>query len=538
MTSTSQPPEPAATPSPPTAAARRVRWWPALVILALALLVYAALWFIPHLSQQHFNLHVAQVVIGTSLLLVLWLLLFSRLRWQRRLLCLGVIVLSLAAVAALFRIRGVTGNLVPILEPRWARREFQQLSSSAGAKATLAARSDAALATAIPGAADFPQFLGPTRDTKLPGPRLATNWTVQPPALLWRQPVGAAWSGFAVAGSVAVTQEQRGEDECVVAYHLTTGRLLWSHTARTRYFTTLAGEGPRATPTLARGRVFTQGATGILSCLELETGQLRWSLNIFTNNQTRMPGWGQACSPLVLGDWVIVAPGGHHDRSLVAYRVDDGSFVWGAGKEGDTYSSPMPVTLGGVRQIVLFADRLVGHDAATGKPLWKHPWPGGHPHICMPVVASDSELIVSSGYGTGSARVRVERDAEGNWQAKQLWRSNRMKAKFTNLVLHRGFLYGLDDGIMACLDAANGEFKWKDGKYGHGQVLLVDELLLVMAEDGTVVLVDPSPDGLHELTRFTALHDKTWNPPALAGEYFLARNDKEAVCFRLPVRTP
>jgi len=113
-----------------------------------------------------------------------------------------------------------------------------------------------------------------------------------------------------------------------------------------------------------------------------------------------------------------------------------------------------------------------------------------------------------------------------------------MKAKFTNLVLHRGFLYGLDDGIMACLDAANGEFKWKDGKYGHGQVLLVDELLLVMAEDGTVVLVDPSPDGLHELTRFTALHDKTWNPPALAGEYFLARNDKEAVCFRLPVRTP
>ena len=153
----------------------------------------------------------------------------------------------------------------------------------------------------------------------------------------------------------------------------------------------------------------------------------------------------------------------------------------------------------------------------------------------MPLRVSATDWIVSSGYGTGSGRVSVSRDSSGKWTAKQVWRTNRMKAKFTNLVLHRNHVYGLDDGIMACLDAMTGDLKWKDGTYGHGQVLLVGELLLVMAESGDVVLLDPSPDGLRELTRFTALTGKTWNPPALAGEYLLVRNDKEAACFRLPV---
>jgi outer membrane protein assembly factor BamB len=320
-----------------------------------------------------------------------------------------------------------------------------------------------------------------------------------------------------------------------VCYDLLTGTPRWAHANAARYFTTLAGEGPRATPTISHGRVLAQGATGILNCLELATGRVLWTKDIFKENDGQVPGWGQSGSPLVSEDRVIVNPGGRSGKSLVAYRLEDGSSLWAAGDHGESYSSPLLVTLGGVRQVVLFGNALVGHDLASGAPLWKFRWPGGHPHIAVPVVINDTDLVVSSGYGTGSGRVNVTHESDG-WKARQIWRSNRMKAKFTNLILHRGYLYALDDGIMACLEVETGAFKWKDGRYGHGQILLVADLLLVQAESGEVILVDPQPSQLHELTRFPALDSKTWNPPALAGEYLLVRNDKEAACFRVPTR--
>jgi outer membrane protein assembly factor BamB len=506
---------------------RNVRWWQARVILALAAVAYAVLWFTPHDSHQSFNIHVAQLLFWTFVSLLAWAILLSGMRRQARWAILGLTVGGLALLFSSFRIHGVSGNLVPILEPRWNRREFQ----------TPVAVAPVAASKAPSGAADFPQFLGPNRDGHLAGPNLATNWTAQPPAQLWRIPVGPAWSGFAVAGAVAITQEQRGEDECVIAYDLQTGKALWSHADKTRYFTTLAGEGPRATPTIAGQRVLTQGATGVLNCLNLADGQVLWSRNIFKENGGSAPTWGESISPLAQNDLVIVCGGGPQQSSLAAYRIVDGSLAWSSGNPLEPgYSSPVSATLAGAKQILLFADGLTGSDAATGRQLWQFPWPGGHPHVATPVIANDNDVVISSGYGTGSARVKIERDAAGHWSAKQVWRTNRMKAKFTDLVLYRGYIYGLDDGIMECIDARTGALAWKDGRYGHGQTLLVGNLLLVMAENGEVILLDPQPDQLRELTRFTALHEKTWNPPALAGEYLLVRNDKEAACFRMPVR--
>jgi outer membrane protein assembly factor BamB len=481
--------------------------------------------FVPHRSQQHVNISIAQAVGFTLIALLLWLLFASRLRWRMRLLILAGAVGVVAGLAGLFRVRGVTGNLVPILEPRWASRALQSPSAASLTNAP----------ATVPGAADFPQFLGPRRNGSLAGPRLATNWTARPPALLWRQPIGTAWSGFVVAGSRAVTQEQRGEEELTVCYDLLTGRPIWSHAAKARYFTALAGEGPRATPAISGGRVFSQGATGMFSCLDLETGRDIWSRDVIRLNDGSVPSWGHSSSPLVLDDLVIVNAGGSKDRALVACRAADGSAVWNGGNEGDSYSSPLVAALDGVRQVILFSGALVGHDSVTGRELWRFSWPGGHPHIAMPLVVGETDLIVSSGYGTGSGRVRIKRDASGNWSATPVWRVNRLKAKFTNPVLHRNHVYGLDDGILACLDAVSGELRWKDGRYGHGQTLLVGGLLLVTAESGEVILVDPQPDRLRELSRFSALTGKTWNPPALAGEYLLVRNDKEAACYRLPV---
>lgn len=502
------------------------RWWPLIAIAVLTGVAWAVIARLPHLSQQHYVLDLARLFLVTLALLLIWLLGFSRLRWKTRGLTVGVGVLAVLITAGLFRIRGVSGNLIPILEPRWTSKSWAPVQTNAVKAA----------AAVIPGAADFPQFLGSNRTAVVEGPKLVTQGLAADPVPLWKHEVGTGWSGFAVAGGIAVTQEQRDSKECVVAYDLLTGRTLWTQSVEARYFTTLAGEGPRATPTIANGRVYAQGATGYLNCLDAATGRVIWSKDILSENQSSVPGWGHSSSPLIVGDLVLVTAGGHKSPSLLAYRIADGSKAWGGPSLGSTYSSPLEVTLAGERQFILFADALHGVDPATGKLLWKQSWPGGHPHIAMPVQVGDSDVIVSSGYGTGSGRFHVQKGEDGKWSTAEVWRSNRMKAKFTNLVLHKNHVYGLDDGIMACADAATGDLKWKDGKYGHGQVLLVAGVLLVMAENGEVVFVDPLPTGLSELGKFRALAGKTWNPPALAGEYLLVRNDLEAACYRLAIR--
>jgi outer membrane protein assembly factor BamB len=507
-------------------ARRAVRWWPAGLILAAAAFAFAWLFSTTQPSQQDFTIGVAQIVFLTIALLLLWIMLFSRMLWRMRWAVFGLAVVGLVLPGTMFKFHGVNGNLVPIFEPRWVHREFQMPAAVAPVAAPKMASH----------ASDFPQFFGPNRDGRLAGPKLATNWTAQPPAQLWRQPVGPAWSGFAVAGAAAITQEQRGEDECVIAYDLETGKVLWSHADKKHYSNPLAGEGPRATPTIAGQRVLTHGATGLLNCLNLVDGHVLWSRDASKENGNSVPDWGEATSPLVENDLVIINAGGANKTSLVAYRVADGSPAWSSENHSGGYSSPVPATLAGTRQILIFADALIGCDATTGNQLWQFHWPGGHPHIALPVVANDSDVLIASGYGTGCARVKIERDAAGQWSATQVWRCNRMKSKFADLILSHGCIYGLDDGIMECIDASTGTLAWKDGRYGHGQTLLVGDLLLVMAESGEVILLDPQPDRLRELTRFTALNEKTWNPPALAGEYLLVRNDKEAACFRLSVR--
>ena len=386
---------------------------------------------------------------------------------------------------------------------------------------------------------DWPQFLGPNRNGTVDQPCLARDWEAQPPQRLWLRPVGAGWSGFAVAGGRAVTQEQRGDNETVVCYDLLSGVPLWVYAYPAHFQSPLAGEGPRATPTIAGRRVYALGSTGILNCLDLETGKLRWSKDTVRDNESKVNEWGMSCSPLIVDDLVVVSAGGKNNQSLVAYRAATGDFVWGAGTDGAGYSSPCLVTLAGKAQILIFnSGGVCAHDPVSGTTLWKYRWPGGHPHVSMPILLPEDRLLVSSGYGVGSELLKIQKDSAGALNATRLWKSNRLKAKFTNLIYRDGFIYGLDDGIMACLDSASGEQKWKEGRYGHGQEILVGDVLLVTAESGEVILLDPNPQASRELTRFAALKGKTWNPPALAGEYLLMRNDKEAACYRLPVAQP
>ncbi|MBU6401519.1 MAG: PQQ-binding-like beta-propeller repeat protein [Verrucomicrobia bacterium] len=512
-----------------------IRWWPALVTLLVA--ATATIWIrvVTELNQQERTLGSAVTGLTTGLVLLLWWVGFSRARVRLRLVVLGSVVGAALAVAVLFHLRGVTGDLLPVLEWRWS-----SATGAAGA-GVLAnpAPSGAERARLLAGVRDYPQFLGPRRNATLTGARLAHDWQAQPPRQLWRQRVGAAWSGFAVAGRLAVTQEQQGDDEAVVAYDLLSGQRLWTHADHAHYHTTIAGEGPRATPTITDGRVYTLGATGRLNCLDLQTGRVVWTKDIVTDNQSHVNEWGMSGSPLVLDGLVVVSAGGPQDRSLVAYAAATGKFVWGGGNDGAGYSSPCVATLAGVRQILIFTPgSLDAHDPRMGRVLWSYPWPRGNPHVAIPVMLPGDRVLVSSGYGVGSEVLQVTRAADGRFTTKRVWRSIRLKAKFTNVVARDGYIYGLDDGVMVCLDAATGELKWKEGRYGHGQEILLDDVLLVTTEDGQVVMLEPTPAGHRELTRFRVFNDKTWNPPALAGAYLLMRNDLEAACYRLPLAAP
>ncbi len=509
-------------------ARRTIRWWPAILVLLLA--TGAIVWVRAQTDWpfQKRNLTSIEILLVVAILLLLWWTFLSR---APKRLCLGITfgLVGLGVVCgALFRVTGVSGDLMPIVEFRWAK-------PGAVESASVTPQSESASTTLVASANSFPQFYGPDRNGVLPGPVLDTDWVGNPPKELWRRPVGAGWSGFAIVGDVCVTQEQEGPDECVVARDLATGNERWRHRDAARYSTTIAGEGPRATPTIASNRVYTFGATGILNCLDLATGQRLWSRDVVQESGGKVPQWGATCSPLLVDEWVVVHGGEAASHSLYAYRADNGEPTWQSGTSA-SYSTPIVATLAGVRQILAFNDGSVtGHDPATGAVLWQRAWGNGNVVCATPLVVSSNRVLFSSGYGVGAELLELSPKGEGKLAVERVWKSIRMKAKFSHLFMRDGSVFGLDDGILACVDVANGSQKWKEGRYGHGQGLLVGDLYLLMAESGELVLLRPTPEAPNELTRLKVFSSKTWNPPALAGDVLLLRNDREAVCLKLPV---
>ncbi|HET6879564.1 MAG TPA: PQQ-binding-like beta-propeller repeat protein [Pirellulales bacterium] len=335
-------------------------------------------------------------------------------------------------------------------------------------------------------------------------------------------------------GTRAYTQELRGADECVVCYEAANGRELWLHADRVCFTSPTAGDGPRATPSISGCLVFTLGATGLLNCLDADTGQRHWSIDVIADNQAGNLYHGLSGSPLVVHDLVIVSTGasGH---SLVAYDAHTGRRVWQTGSDPAGYGSPQLCVIDGREQaVILNRPGLAAHDPITGELLWTFPWTNNEETNCsQPAPVANDRLLISTGYGKGAALLQVRQQA-GGWSAESLWTSRRLKTKFSSAVIRGERAFGLDDGVLACLNLADGSLCWRAGRYGHGQLLLINDALLVQCENGDVALVAADGSKHHELGRFAALSDKTWNYPALAGRLLIVRNDREAMCFELP----
>ena len=508
---------------------RKLRWWPAAVILAVVLMLLGWIWTVEASYDQIRTMRTAPVVGITFLLFLLWWLLASGVSWKTRF--LGLFVLSSVGVVVLasLRFEGVDGNLFPILAWRWATSSSDSIiksdSSSSSVYFTITE-------------SDYPQFLGPDRDARLTGPLLSTDWVNNSPNLLWKQPIGAGWSSYAIVGQSAITQEQRGSMELVVSYDLRTGKVIWVHRDESHYNSAIAGDGPRATPSISKeGRVYTMGSRGLLNCLDFQTGKKLWQRNIEFEHDVDGLQWGRSSSPLVLDDVVVINPGGSNNRSLVAYDQASGAIEWMAGDAPASYASPTLMELLGRRQIVMVNSQSVtAYDPLDGSLMWEQAFFGQQPHCSQPVAIGDDLVFLSSGYGVGSKLFRIiSVDGEDSYRSETVWETKGMKAKFTNAVLHQGSLYGLDDGILVCLDPKTGQRRWKRGRYGHGQLILVGHLLLIVSENGDVALVKTNSQSFEEVARFPAIEGKTWNTPALKKNVLLLRNYKEAAAYQLPL---
>jgi outer membrane protein assembly factor BamB len=526
--------------SPKTSALRR--WFPLLAIAMGAVLVTGVrLWPAEEMPPLHRNLGTFAAGGLTALLLLIWLLLFAPFRRSSRLLILAVVVVVAAGgfVACVRKVR-FTGDLKPIFTFRWDRTAQEALKQHRllmAKQGPAPAARGADLSGGSPN--DYPEYRGRLRDGVVKGPALAPDWSASRPRKLWRQPVGGGHSGFAVAGGSAVTLEQRDEEEVIVCYDVATGRERWLYAYPALFEEQLGGEGPRSTPTIRNGEVYALGATGKLVCLDATTGEEKWTADVLKDNANVK--WGLAGSPLVVGKVVIVNPGAQKADSagtLVAYDRATGKRVWSAGQGTAGYSSPMLVTLGGKPQVLLLDGQgLSGYDPdARGKELWRHSWPVQEDiNVAQPVLLGRDRVFITSGYGVGCAALEVKKDG-GEWSVKPLWRSMKMRCRFSSPILHDGYLYGLDEGVLVCLDAETGKRQWRGERYGHGQVLLTHGLLLITSEDGELALVEASPKRYHELTRMQAVDGRTWNVPALAGGLVFVRNHEEMACYDLRAR--
>ena len=560
-----------------------LRVWPGVVAVTLQWLVRFGL---PKVVPSAFGIAILGELVG-ALAIVVWWAFFSRARWFERLGALvlmiaglaatrpilhpsvllagmgmlffiyAIPVLSLAFVAwavvtrrlsdgfrrvtmvatillacggwALLRTSGVTGDFNSEFAWRWTPTPEERLLAHANDKPAALPLAPAAAKTG----GDWPGFRGPGRDGVIPGVRIETNWSQSPPVELWRRPVGPGWSSFAVRDGLLYTQEQRGSDEVVACYNLTTGKPVWRHGDATRFWESNGGAGPRATPTLANGRVYTFGATGILNALDAGSGAVVWSRNAASDTHTKVPGWGFASSPLVVDDVVIVAAGG----KLAAYDLATGKPRWSGPDGGDSYSSPQLLTIDGVAQVLLMSAHGVTSVApADGTLLWQYAWKSDT-RILQPALTSDGNLLMmalTAGGGTGFRRIAVAHGA-GGWTTKDRWTSLGLKPYFNDFVVHNGHAFGFDGGILACVDLKDGTRKWKGGRYGYGQLVLLpdQDLLLVLSEEGELALVAATTDKFTELARFPAIEGKTWNHPALVNNVLLVRNGEEMAAFRL-----
>jgi outer membrane protein assembly factor BamB len=570
-----------------------LRVWPGLIIIAIQWSVYALTRWID--MEQHVQMQaVMSSLFLPPLGLFIWWLFISRIWWRDRFIGFGLLALMGAAVFplldstfepmvvvfvviplistaavlicfvasfmsrrpaylfavtamalawgffALLRFDGMVDNMG--MDLSWRRTptsedknreainaQLNSLKPSQGADvATVASKPELK-----PG--DWPAFRGANRDARLTGVKIATDWEQNPPREVWRQKMGLGWSSFAVVGGQVFTQLQLDANEMVVCYAADSGKMIWAHKDKARFVERIGGIGPRATPTYHEGKIYALGATGILNCLDAKTGARQWSRDIAADSGAKVPIWGFASSPLVCQGIVTVFAGGPDGNSVLGYKAASGDLAWHDGTGTHSYCSLQSSKLGGVEQLLVASEQgLTSFQPSDGRVLWNYPMDKGKQRVAQPAVLSDSDVLFGSPFGDGIRRLSIGKQGT-TWVANDVWASKAISPYFNDLVVQGQHLYGFEGNFLTCVSVENGERKWKARGYGTGQVLLLADqnMLLVLAEDGAVALVEANPAQHVEISRFQAIIGKTWNHPVVAHGKLFVRNGDEAACYQL-----
>ena len=517
--------------------ASRIRWSDRLQVVGAFLAVSVATVFIAGKNFPAMAL-IMYALPMVAVLWVGWLLLSYFLSWPIRKTGLLLIFLATGLCYSLLRVDGMDGEFKSTINWRWTPTPEEKLLSELKSTAkSLESLEPGDVADLKFSEGDWSGFRGPLRDSRLTGTRIRTNWETSPPKEVWKHRIGPGWSSFSVIGDKIFTQEQRGSDELVMCYDANTGSIVWEHRDPTRFEEIVAGPGPRGTPTFHEGRLYAQGANGLLNCLNAATGKLYWSVDITKDSNATIPQWGFSSSPFVCRGLVSVFAGGPGGKSVVAYNIDNGEFAWAAGEGTQSYCSTQSATIGDVEQLLISTNEgLFAFEPDNGKVIWEHRWPVEQARVVQPAILSDTDLLIGTGMSGGTRRLNV-RHEDDQWIVKELWTAKIFKPYFNDFVVSDGNLYGFDGNIFMCVGLNDGKLKWRARGYGNGQVLLLaeDDLLLILTEQGEVALVQADPEKHVEISRFKAIEGKTWNHPVIAHGKLFVRNAEEIACFQLPM---
>ena len=397
-------------------------------------------------------------------------------------------------------------------------------------------------------ATEWPQWRGLNRDGVSGEVGILKEWAASGPKVLWNLPLGEGFSGISVSQGRVYTMFSKGNDEFIICLNATDGQEIWRFRSDDNYHEGQGGNGPRATPTIDGDLLFTVSAHGKLYALNTENGQKVWSHDLQRKFGSKMPRWGFSTSPLVEGELLIVEVGGKSKKSIVAFNKNSGDVLWSSHKDKLGYSSPIAVTVKGIRQIICFTGtKLVSVSPTDGTIYWTYPWKTGYDvNAATPVFIPPDKVFISSGYDKGAAVVQMRvfvspdddraatdqiRENQGTVRIKEIWKNRKMKNQFASSVLHENYLYGFDNSILKCIEADTGEEQWKTRGFGKGTVILADGHLIILSDKGKLGLAEATPAGYIEKASAKVLSGLCWTAPTLADGKLYMRNETEMVCL-------
>jgi len=403
-----------------------------------------------------------------------------------------------------------------------------------------------ALSAAMPCAASaqtkaWPQFGGPTRDFKLSGTGIAKSWPSSGPKTLWARELGDGYSSIVSDGKVLITMYRpvkgivapKPELEVVIALDSETGKTLWEHRYAAPFDPKMhlnEGPGPHSTPLIAFDLVYSVGATGKMFALDVKTGHIVWSHDLWSELSGQMMGRGYSPSPLLYKDTIIVPLGGK-GQALAAFAPKDGKLLWKGGDADLSPASPMLIDVDGEDQLVLFnASGVSGHDPSNGRVLWRHPHKTDWGlNISTPVWGPDKRLFLSSAYGTGSRVLELTR-ADGKTTLKEVGYAGKLQLHFGNGIRVGDVIYGSSSNFgpafVTAFDVKNGNILWQERGFSRASFLLADDRFIILDEDGTLALAEATPTGLKIHGKASVLTNRAWTAPTLVGKRLYVRDRK------------